>query len=42
MGKHVTWMLDFLHARHSGEDTGLWPFPQRDRAAGVVLIRSGS
>ncbi len=25
LGKHVSWMLDFLHGHHSGEDEGLWP-----------------
>jgi len=25
LGKHVSWMLDFLHGHHSGEDAGLWP-----------------
>jgi len=30
LGEHVTWMLDFLHGHHSGEDQGLWPLV-RDR-----------
>lgn len=31
LGRHVIWMLDFLHAHHSGEDAGLWP---------LVLLRN--
>jgi hypothetical protein len=23
--EHVTWMMDFLHHHHSGEDAGLYP-----------------
>jgi hemerythrin-like domain-containing protein len=23
--RHVTWMLDFLHHHHTGEDEGVWP-----------------
>ena len=30
LGEHVTWMLEFLHGHHSGEDQGLWPLV-RDR-----------
>jgi hemerythrin-like domain-containing protein len=38
LGKHVTWMLDFLHAHHSGEDAGLWPLlRQRNPAAAELL-----
>ena len=29
LGRHVIWMLDFLHAHHSGEDAGLWPLVLR-------------
>jgi len=25
VGEHVVWMMDFLHAHHTGEDEGLWP-----------------
>lgn len=29
LGRHVLWMLDFLHAHHTGEDLGLWPLVLR-------------
>ena len=25
LAEHLTWMMDFLHAHHEGEDAGLWP-----------------
>ena len=25
LGEHVVWLMDFLHAHHTGEDEGLWP-----------------
>lgn len=25
LGRHVPWMLDFLHHHHVGEDDGVWP-----------------
>ena len=34
LGRHVLWMLDFLHAHHSSEDTALWPLV-RERAPGA-------
>ncbi|HQR25481.1 MAG TPA: hemerythrin domain-containing protein, partial [Nocardioides sp.] len=38
LGQHVTWMLGFLHAHHSGEDAGLWPLVrQRNPAASALL-----
>lgn len=38
LGRHVLWMLDFLHAHHSGEDAGLWPLVlQRNPAAAGLL-----
>ena len=38
LGRHVIWMLDFLHAHHSGEDAGLWPLVlQRSPAAAELL-----
>ena len=40
LGKHVTWMLDFLHAHHSGEDAGLWPLVRRRNPAAAELLDS--
>jgi Hemerythrin HHE cation binding domain len=38
LGRHVVWLMDFLHAHHSGEDAGLWPLVrQRNPAAGELL-----
>lgn len=25
LGEHLVWMMEFLHAHHMSEDTGLWP-----------------
>jgi hypothetical protein len=40
LGQHVTWMLEFLHAHHSGEDAGLWPLVRRRNPAAVELLAS--
>lgn len=40
LGKHVTWMLEFLHAHHSGEDAGLWPLVRRRNPAAAELLDS--
>src|SRR4051794_6483708 len=38
LGGHVTWLMEFLHAHHSGEDQGLWPLVRsRNPAAGDLL-----
>ncbi|MGI5509207.1 hemerythrin domain-containing protein [Streptomyces sp. CA-106131] len=38
LGEHVVWMMEFLHAHHTGEDEGLWPLVrERDPAAGPLL-----
>ena len=38
IAKHVTWMMDFLHRHHLGEDDGLWPLVrQREPLAGALL-----
>ncbi|MBK6762842.1 MAG: hemerythrin domain-containing protein [Micrococcales bacterium] len=34
LGEHVSWMLEFLHGHHSGEDQGVWPLV-RDRSPGA-------
>jgi hypothetical protein len=40
LGKHVTWMLDFLHTHHRGEDAGLWPLVRRRNPAADELLDS--
>ncbi len=40
LGRHVLWMLDFLHAHHSGEDAGLWPLVLRRNPASAELLAS--
>ena len=40
LGQHVIWMLDFLHAHHSGEDSGLWPLVRRRNPAAAELLDS--
>ncbi|MFE0626109.1 hemerythrin domain-containing protein [Streptomyces sp. NPDC058864] len=38
LGRHVAWLMEFLHAHHTGEDEGLWPLVlERDPAAGPLL-----
>jgi len=38
LGEHVVWMMEFLHAHHTGEDEGLWPLVrQQNPAAGALL-----
>ena len=29
LGRHVSWLMAFLHRHHSGEDEGLWPAVRR-------------
>ena len=38
LGEHIIWMLDFLHAHHSGEDAGLWPLVRRRNPAAADLL----
>lgn len=40
LGKHVTWMLDFLHAHHTSEDAGLWPLVRQRNPAAAELLDS--
>jgi hypothetical protein len=40
LGQHVTWMLDFLHGHHTGEDAGLWPLVRRRNPASAELLDS--
>ena len=38
LGEHVSWMLDFLHGHHRGEDQGIWPLVrQRSPEASELL-----
>lgn len=40
LAQHVTWMLEFLHRHHSGEDAGLWPLIRRRNPAAAELLDS--
>ena len=40
LGRHVTWMLEFLHSHHSGEDAGLWPLVRRRDPGAAELLDS--
>ncbi|WP_326578532.1 hemerythrin domain-containing protein [Actinacidiphila glaucinigra] len=38
VGRHVVWLMEFLHTHHTGEDEGLWPqVRERDPATGPLL-----
>ncbi|GIH14297.1 hemerythrin domain-containing protein [Rugosimonospora africana] len=38
LGEHAVWLMDLLHAHHTGEDEGLWPLVrQRNPQAGPLL-----
>ena len=38
LGEHLCWMMEFLHAHHSGEDEGLWPMVRdHNPKAGALL-----
>ena len=38
LGEHMVWLMDFLHAHHTGEDEGLWPAVRdKNPAAGPLL-----
>ncbi|MGW0038766.1 hemerythrin domain-containing protein [Gordonia sp. NPDC003376] len=40
LADHLVWLMDFLHAHHTGEDRGLWPLVrQRNPSAGFLLDR---
>jgi hemerythrin-like domain-containing protein len=38
LAAHVTWMMDFLHRHHEGEDAGLWPLVRSLNAAAGDLL----
>jgi len=40
IARHVTWMLDFLHSHHSGEDAGMWPLVRRRDPGAADLLDS--
>jgi hemerythrin-like domain-containing protein len=40
LGEHVTWLMDFLHGHHSGEDAGLWPLVRSRTPAAAELLDS--
>jgi hypothetical protein len=40
LGEHVVWMMEFLHAHHTGEDEGLWPLVRARNPAADALLDS--
>lgn len=40
LAEHVSWMLDFLHGHHSGEDMGLWPLVRQRNPGAAPLLES--
>lgn len=40
LGEHVTWMLEFLHAHHTSEDTHLWPLVRSRNPGSAELLDS--
>lgn len=40
LGEHLIWMMEFLHAHHTGEDEGLWPLVRRRNPAAGQLLDS--
>ena len=40
LGKHLVWMMAFLHAHHSSEDHGLWPLLLQRNPGAAALVDS--
>jgi hemerythrin-like domain-containing protein len=40
IGEHISWMMQFLHAHHHGEDAGLWPLVQTRNPAAAPLLEA--
>jgi hypothetical protein len=40
LGEHVVWLMEVLHAHHTGEDEGLWPLVRERDPAAVPLLDS--
>jgi hemerythrin-like domain-containing protein len=40
VGRHVLWMMAFLHAHHTSEDDGLWPLVLSRNPAAAELLAS--
>ncbi len=38
IGGHMSWMMQFLHAHHEGEDAGLWPLVRTRNPRAVPLL----
>ena len=38
IGRHVEWMMGFLHQHHHGEDEGVWPLLRRRRPDVVPVV----
>jgi hypothetical protein len=40
LGRHVVWLMRFLHAHHASEDVGLWPLVRERDPSAVALLDS--
>ncbi|MET8788084.1 hemerythrin domain-containing protein [Streptomyces sp. NPDC049097] len=40
LGEHVVWLMEVLHAHHTGEDEGLWPLVRERDPAAIALLDS--
>ncbi|WP_229841132.1 hemerythrin domain-containing protein [Streptomyces brasiliensis] len=40
LGEHAVWLMELLHAHHTGEDEGLWPLVRERAPAAAPLLDS--
>ena len=40
LGEHAAWLMEFLHAHHTGEDEGVWPLVRERNPAASALLDS--
>lgn len=40
LGERIAWLMEFLHAHHTGEDAGLWPLVREQNPAAGALLDS--
>jgi hypothetical protein len=40
LGEHAVWLMEFLHAHHTGEDEGVWPLVRERNPAASALLDS--